>query len=62
MDCPDCDGEGTWIRKACTVDGIKYPKAVVACFRCDGDGELCDVCGESMSVCNGHDDEGGDDE
>lgn len=53
MDCPDCQGEGDIARKACTVDGIKYPNAVVKCWKCDGTGEICDHCGESVAVCDG---------
>lgn len=53
MDCPDCDGEGRIERKACTVDGIKYPTVQVNCWRCDGTGELCDKCGESAAFCEG---------
>jgi hypothetical protein len=51
MECPDCVGKGTVVRKKCTVDKIEYPEAIVNCFRCDGTGELCDRCGESVAVC-----------
>jgi RecJ-like exonuclease len=34
MECPDCKGTGK-----------SDPHCI--CFRCDGSGELCDVCGES---------------
>lgn len=54
MKCPDCDGAGTVIRQECVVDGIRYPTAEVDCFRCDGSGDLCDVCGESIEVCECH--------
>lgn len=54
MDCPDCEGEGTVLRKKCRVDGIEYPAMVVNCWRCDGSGELCDACGESVAVCKGY--------
>lgn len=33
MECPDCDGEG---------------EGDTICFRCDGVGRVCDVCGEGV--------------
>ncbi len=53
MDCPDCNGDGTVLRKKCSVDGIDYPEAAVNCWRCNGTGELCDVCGEAINFCEG---------
>ena len=44
MDCPDCKGTG----------GSTSPSGTVKpCWRCDGSGELCDACGESVAVCKG---------
>ena len=57
MDCPDCVGEGEVLRRKCVVDGVEYPEMMVNCWRCDGTGELCDVCGESTAACSGCDDE-----
>lgn len=39
MECPDCNGLGE--------GGVDERP----CFRCDGAGELCDVCGESPDAC-----------
>ncbi len=35
-DCPDCYGEDT----------------SDVCFRCDGSGTICDVCGEAPEACH----------
>lgn len=53
MNCPDCSGTCRVLREKCTVDGIEYPEMLVDCFRCNGTGELCDVCGEAADVCDG---------
>jgi hypothetical protein len=47
MKCDDCDGTG----KGGGEDGKP-------CFRCDGTGELCDVCGEAMDACLCEEDDG----
>lgn len=58
MDCKNCNGEGEVIRKAFKQDGISYPKMTVRCYECNGTGEMCDVCGEPINVCDGiHDDD-----
>lgn len=58
MDCQNCNGTGTVLRKAFKQDGISYPETTVNCFVCNGTGEMCDVCGESIDVCDGiHDDD-----
>lgn len=53
MTCSNCNGEGTVVRKAFMVDGIDYPETEIGCFLCDGAGEMCDGCGESVAVCDG---------
>ena len=59
MMCSNCNGTGEVLRKTCTVDGIQYPEVIVRCFVCDGSGELCDACGESLEACICDDNEGG---
>lgn len=49
MDCPDCKGMGKTIADRATSKAHE-----VNCFRCDGTGELCDHCGESVAVCEGY--------
>lgn len=53
MQCEDCNGVGKVTREEFELDGIKYPKAMVNCFFCDGTGEMCDHCGESRACCDG---------
>lgn len=58
MDCNNCKGEGKVLRKAFKLDGIDYPESTVNCYECNGTGEMCDVCGEAINVCDGiHDDD-----
>lgn len=49
MICPDCRG-------VC-YDGAEGQPM---CFRCDGHGVLCDVCGESPDACQCADGEEGE--
>ena len=30
----------------------------VGCFRCDGTGLICDICGESEAACHRHEEDG----
>ena len=53
MNCKNCNGEGTVLRKAFKQDGISYPEMTVTCFECNGTGEICDECGEAINVCEG---------
>jgi RecJ-like exonuclease len=52
--CENCEGTGT-------VSLPEHPGRVTTCFFCNGTGEMCDICGEAINICEGiHDDDEND--
>lgn len=65
-DCENCGGTGKVQVPAPVPPGAKKPKkpqtVTANCFNCNGTGEICDICGEAINVCDGIHDDDEDDE